>query len=320
MLTNVVALVGDNLAAFELGVVSEVFGMDRSEGGLPVYDFAVASIDPVPLTTSSGFQVSTPYSLPRLRTADLIAIPSWPIHRQAPPEVLDELRAAHARGARIMTVCSGAFLLAQTGLLNGHRATTHWRYTDELARQFPEIDVQPSVLYVDDDPLFTSAGTAAGIDLCLHILRKEHGARMANCIARRMVVPPHRDGGQAQFVDTYVPDAHDNTDLAPLLAWLLEHLDETHSVASLAKRAAMSERTFMRKFKAVTSTTPHAWLLRQRVNLAQRLLETGERSVEEVARVSGFGTAAMLRHHFVRERGTSPAAYARTFGGTGTPW
>jgi transcriptional regulator GlxA family with amidase domain len=320
MLSNVVALVGEGLAAFELGVVSEVFGMDRSDGGLPVYDFAVASMDPMPLTTSSGFQVLTPHGLERLATADLVAVPAWPMHRQASEEVLDALRAAHARGARIMTVCSGAFLLAQTGLLNGHRATTHWRYTDELARQFPEIDVQPSVLYVDDDPLFTSAGTAAGIDLCLHILRKEHGARMANCIARRMVVPPHRDGGQAQFVDTYVPEAHDNSDLAPLLEWMLEHLDDAHSVASLAKRAAMSERTFARRFRAITGTTPHAWLLRQRVNLAQRLLETGERSVEEVARRSGFGTAAMLRHHFVRERGTSPAAYARTFGGTATPW
>ena len=320
MLKNVVALVGEGLAAFELGVVAEVFGMDRSDGGLPVYDFAVASMDPMPLTTSSGFQVMTPHGLERLAAADLVAIPAWPVRREAIPEVLEALLAAHARGARIMTVCSGAFLLAQTGLLNGRRATTHWKHTDELARRFPEIEVDPAVLYVDDDPLFTSAGTAAGIDLCLHILRKEHGARLANCVARRMVVPPHRDGGQAQFVDTYVPEAHDNADLAPLLEWMQEHLDEPHSVSTLAKRAMMSERTFARRFRAITGTTPHAWLLRQRVLLAQRLLETGERSVEEVARRSGFGTAAMLRHHFVRERGTSPAAYAKTFGGAGTPW
>lgn len=320
MLNDVVALVGEGLAAFELGVVAEVFGIDRSEGGLPVYDFAVAAIDPVPLTTSSGFQVSTQHGLERLATADLIAIPAWPRARVAPEPVLASLRAAHARGARIMTVCSGAFLLAQTGLLDGRRATTHWRYADAFAQQFPQIDVDPAVLYVDDEPLFTSAGTAAGIDLCLHILRKEHGARMANCVARRMVVPPHRDGGQAQFVDTYVPEPHDSADLAPLLEWLVQHLDEPHTVSTLSRRATMSERTFARRFRAATGATPHAWLLKQRVQLAQRLLETGERGVEEVARLSGFGTAAMLRHHFVKERGTSPAAYARTFGGTGTPW
>lgn len=320
MLHDVVALVGEGLAAFELGVVAEVFGIDRSEAGLPVHDFAVAAMDPVPLTTSSGFQVSTAHGLERLATADLIAIPAWPLTRVAPEPVLASLRAAHARGARIMTVCTGSFLLAQTGLLDGRRATTHWRYADTFSRQFPAIDVDPSVLYVDDDPLFTSAGTAAGIDLCLHLLRKEYGARMANCIARRMVVPPHRDGGQAQFVDTYVPEPYDSADLAPLLEWLMQHLDEPHTVTSLARRAAMSERTFARRFRAATGATPHAWLLKQRVQLAQRLLETGERGVEEVARLSGFGTAAMLRHHFVKERGTSPAAYARTFGGTGTPW
>jgi transcriptional regulator GlxA family with amidase domain len=320
MISDVVALVGDGLAAFELGVVAEVFGVDRSDGGLPVYDFALASIDPMPLTTSSGFQVITPHGLERLATADLVCIPAWRHRRQASPELLEALHAAHDRGARIMTVCTGAFLLAQTGLLDGRRATTHWRYAADFAEQFPAVEVDPAVLYVDDDPLFTSAGTAAGIDLCLHILRKEHGARLANCVARRMVVPPHRDGGQAQFVDTYVPEARDSGDLAPLLEWMLEHLDEPHTVSSLARRAAMSERTFARRFRAITGATPHSWLLRQRVNLAQRLLETGDRSVEEVARSSGFGTAAMLRHHFVRERGTSPAAYARTFGGTGTPW
>ncbi|MDQ3664017.1 MAG: helix-turn-helix domain-containing protein, partial [Actinomycetota bacterium] len=204
------------------------------------------------------------------------------------------------------------------GLLDGRRAATHWRYADALASRYPQVEVDADVLYVDDDPILTSAGSAAGIDLCLHIVRKEHGAGVANALARRMVVPPHRDGGKAQYIDAPLPAAATD-DLAELLEWMAGHLDDPLPVAELAERAHMSPRTFARRFRAATGTTPHSWVLRQRVLLAQRLLESDDYSVEEVAQHSGFGTAAMLRHHFARERGTSPRAYARTFRGREQP-
>jgi transcriptional regulator GlxA family with amidase domain len=221
------------------------------------------------------------------------------------------LRDVVARGGRVMSVCSGAFVLAAAGLLDGRRATTHWRYAAALAERYPRIDVDQNVLYVDAGPVLTSAGTAAGIDLCLHLVREEHGTAVANAVARRMVVPPHRDGGQAQYVEAPVP-APRRDDLGDLLTWAVEHLDQPLSVESLAARALMSPRTFARRFRAATGTTPYAWLLHQRTLLAQRLLEAGH-GVEEVARRSGFGSAATLREHFARARGTSPSAYQRAF-------
>lgn len=312
MLQDVAVAVCDGVSVFELGVVCEVFGLDRSDAGLPSYDFAVCAAEPGPLRTGGGFAITPAYGLERLASADLVAVPHWrSMDEPPPPALLAALRDVVARGGRVMSVCSGAFVLAAAGLLDGRRATTHWRYAAALARRYPLVSVDPNVLYVDAGPVLTSAGTAAGIDLCLHLVRSEHGANVANAVARRMVVPPHRDGGQAQYVETPVP-APRRDDLGDVLAWAVEHLDTPLSVEALAARAVMSPRTFARRFRAATGTTPYAWLSHQRTLRAQQLLEQGH-SVEEVARRSGFGSAATLREHFGRVRGTSPSAYRRTF-------
>jgi transcriptional regulator GlxA family with amidase domain len=312
MLRNVAVAVCDQVSVFELGVVCEVFGMDRSDAGLPAYEFAVCAAEPGPLRTGGGFAITPDYGLDRLAEADLVAVPHWRSMDERPPyELMRALREVVARGGRVMSVCSGAFVLAAAGLLDGRRATTHWRYAAELARRYPRVDVDQNVLYVDAGPVLTSAGTAAGIDLCLHLVREEHGTAVANAVARRMVVPPHRDGGQAQYVEAPVPEPR-RDDLGDVLTWAVEHLDQPLSVESLAARALMSPRTFARRFRAATGTTPYAWLLHQRTLLAQRLLEAGH-GVEEVARRSGFGSAATLREHFARARGTSPSAYQRAF-------
>ena len=300
---------------FELAVPCEVFGVDRSDLADPWYRHRVAAFVPGPHTTPEGVVVDTPYGLEQLAEADTVVIPA-PSYAGPPPEdLLEALRAAHARGARLLSVCTGAFLLAATGLLDGKRATTHWMYAAELARRFPLVKVDPKVLYIDEGDVMTSAGTAAGIDLMLHVVRLDHGADVANAVARRMVVPPHRDGGQAQFVDLPIPDPERDEPLAGLLGWMLEHVDEDLSVAQLARRAGMSPRTFARRFRALTGATPHQWLLSQRILLAQRLLETTDEPVERVARRCGFGTAAGLRQHFGRAVSSSPQAYRRAFRG-----
>ncbi|MGI8608042.1 MAG: helix-turn-helix domain-containing protein [Candidatus Dormibacteria bacterium] len=314
MLKNVVAFIGENSSPFELGVICEVFGFDRTSDGLPAYDFAVCAVKPGPLMTQVGFRIDVPFGLERLAAADLIAIPGWDqVDAPPAPEVLEALRDAVRRGARVMSVCTGAFVLAAAGLLDGRRATTHWRHAAELARRYPAIEVDPNVLYVDDGSVLTSAGTAAGIDLCLHILRQEHGAAVANDVARRMVVPPHRDGGQAQYIETPVSDHVPGDDLALILDWVQAHLDQPLAVGDLAARALMSVRTFNRRFVAVTGTTPHRWINSQRIRMAQRLLEETELDVEQVAQQTGFGTAATLRQHFSRHRGISPQLYRRNF-------
>ncbi len=300
---------------FELAVPCEVFGVDRSELADPWYRHRVAAFVPGPHTTPEGVVVDTPYGLEELAEADTVVIPA-PSYAGAPPEdLLEALRVAHARGARLLSVCTGAFLLAATGLLDGKRATTHWMHAEELARRFPLVQVDPKVLYIDEGDVMTSAGTAAGIDLMLHVVRLDHGADVANAVARRMVVPPHRDGGQAQFVDLPIPDPERDEPLAGLLGWMLEHVDEDLSVAELARRAGMSPRTFARRFRGLTGATPHQWLLSQRILLAQRLLETTDEPVERVARRCGFGTAAGLRQHFGRAVSSSPQAYRRAFRG-----
>ena len=317
VLKDVVAVVADGFAAFELGVVCEVFGLDRSDQGLPKYDFAVVAAEEPPLTSGQGYRLDTDHRLDRVASADLVCIPAWRDPHTRPPEPLIEaVMAAVDRGARVLSVCSGAFVLAEAGLLDGRRATTHWRYADLLAQRFPLIDVDPDVLYVEDGPVITSAGTAAGIDACLHVLRQEHGVAVANAVARRMVVPPFRDGGQAQYVETPVPILRRaGTDsLSAVLDWAAAHLHEDLSVDDLARRAHMSPRTFARRFREATGTTPYKWVLGHRIGHAQRLLEQGL-SVEEVARRAGFGSAATLRSAFARERGTSPSSYARAFAG-----
>ncbi|MGW5124467.1 helix-turn-helix domain-containing protein [Streptomyces sp. NPDC004069] len=317
MLKNVATVLLDGVHPFELGVVCEVFGLDRSDEGLPVYDFAVVSAEgPALRTHVPGLTVSTPHGLDRLEEADLITVPAADavISRGYPPELLAALRRAVDRGARVLSVCSGVFVLGAAGLLDGRRCAAHWRHADELARRFPRAVVEPDVLYVDADPVITSAGTASGIDACLHIVRKEQGPEVANKIARRMVVPPHRDGGQAQYVERPLPKSSCDT-VGEVLVWMEEHLDQEVTVEQLAARAHMSPRTFARRFQQETGTTPYRWLLRQRVLLAQRLLEGTDETMDTIADRTGFGTAAALRHQFVRALGTTPNAYRRAFRG-----
>jgi len=316
MLENVAAVVLDGVNPFELGVVCEVFGTDRSDDGLPVYDFAVASAEGPRLASRSGFALHVEHGLERLESADLIAVPACARYetRDFPPELLEALRSAVDRGARVLSVCSGVFVLAAAGLLDGRRCTVHWHHAEELARAYPRLTVEPDVLYVDEDPVITSAGTAAGIDACLHIVRKEQGTEVANKIARRMVVPPHRDGGQAQYIERPLPRSKCDT-VGEVLVWMERHLDEDVTVEQLAERAHMSPRTFARRFQQETGTTPYRWILRQRVLLAQRLLEATDETVDAIAGRAGFGTAAALRHQFLRAVGTTPNAYRRTFQG-----
>ncbi|MEU9762174.1 helix-turn-helix domain-containing protein [Streptomyces sp. NPDC047987] len=316
MLNNVAALLLDEVHPFELGVLCEVFGLDRSAEGLPVHDFAVVSAEGPVLRTHAGFMVSTPYGLDRLEEADLIAVPASgrADEQDCPEEVLDALRRAVDRGARVLSICSGAFVLGAAGLLDGRRCTTHWRHTDELARRCPRAVVEPDVLYVDDGPVITSAGTAAGIDACLHLVRQAYGSDTANAVARRMVVPPHRDGGQAQYIERPLPRTRCDT-VGETMVWMERHLDQEMTVDQLAAQAHMSPRTFARRFQQETGTTPYRWLLRQRVLLAQHLLETSDETVDAIAGHTGFGTAAALRHQFVRSLGTTPHAYRRTFRG-----
>jgi transcriptional regulator GlxA family with amidase domain len=325
MLQNVAVVILNGFTPFELGVLCEVFGVDRTDDGLPAYDFAVVSGEalvsgePSPLTSSAGFTVSTPYGLDRLREADLVAVSAVSDDRlqaytssQFPAPLIDALRATVDRGARVLSVCSGAFVLGAAGLLDGRHCTTHWRHAPALARERPSAIVNPDVLYVDEDPVITSAGTAAGIDACLHLVRKEQGSRVANGIARRMVIPPHREGGQAQYVDRPVAVPACDT-LGEVISWMQRHLGEPVTVRQLATRARMSERTFARRFVQETGTTPVRWLTGQRILLAQELLEETTETVDVIADRAGFGNAAALRHHFRAWRGTTPQAYRHAF-------
>jgi AraC family transcriptional regulator, transcriptional activator FtrA len=310
----VVTVLGDYLPVFEMAVPCEVFGVDRPEiEGWP-YEHVVAAVRPRPMPAGNGLVITPQAGLEALDRADTIVVPGWRVpDRYVEPELVEALRAAHARGARLVSVCSGAFALAATGLLDGKRATTHWMYAEELAERHPRISVDPAVLYVDEGRILTSAGTAAGIDLCLHLVRRDLGADAANAVARRMVVPPHRDGGQAQFVQMPVPEGADDDVLGPVLAWMAEHLDEALTVEDLAARAHVSPRTFARRFVEVTGTTPIQWLLGQRILRARTLLETTDLPIERIAHACGFSTGAGLRSHFQRLVGASPVAYRRTF-------
>ncbi|HEY2948466.1 MAG TPA: helix-turn-helix domain-containing protein [Micromonosporaceae bacterium] len=313
MLKKVAVLALENVAAFELGVLCEVFGTDRSVDGFPTYDFAVCTPDGEPVRTRSGFTLVPHADLTPLAEADLVAVPAHPLGSTIPDEVLAALRSAGDRGARLLSVCSGAFVLGEAGLLDGRQCTTHWKYADELARRFPSADVQCNRLYVADGNLLTSAGTAAGIDACLHLVRQEHGSALATKLARRMVVPPHRDGGQAQYIEAPIPKTPEAPTLEPVLQWLVESLGTQVTVEDMAARAHMAPRTFARRFRAETGTTPHEWLTGQRVLLARRLLEETALTVDAVAIRAGFGDAAALRHHFTRRVGATPQAYRATF-------
>jgi transcriptional regulator GlxA family with amidase domain len=312
-LRSVAVVIDDGLSPFEFAVACEVFGVDRSAQGLPAFEFAVCSPSEGPVTTPMGFTVTATHRLEPLIIADLVIVPALGSDYRPGEELVRALRAAVERGATVVSLCSGAYVLARAGLLDGRRATTHWFYAQEFSVEFPAVHLVPDVLFVEDGPIATSAGTAASIDLCLHLVRRSHGSAVANQLARRMVVPPQRDGGQAQFVPSPVRPVNVAT-LAPVLDWALAHLDQELGVAVLARRAGMSERTFARRFRDETGMTPHAWVLGQRVALAEHLLEEGDLPVEAVAHRCGFGSATMLRHHFRRLRSTAPQDYRRTFG------
>ena len=314
MMKSVAVIVQNGFAPFEFGLACEAFGLDRSDDGIPNFDFRIVTPLPGVVASNMGFSINVGHDLAFADEADLVVVTPVPRDAWAPIDrrVADVIRRAHERGAWILTVCSGAFVVAASGILDGRRATTHWMYADTMARMYPAIEVDPDVLYVQDGRIITSAGTAAGLDACLHLLRQELGAEMANVIARRMVVPPQRDGGQAQFIDKPLPAVAARW-LAPVTDWMVEHLREDLSVDQLAAKAHMSPRTFARRFKADFGATPAAWLARQRLIHAQRLLEKTDLGLDRIAWESGFGSAAVLRQNFARTLGTTPTAYRTTF-------
>jgi transcriptional regulator GlxA family with amidase domain len=312
VLSRIAVIAMPRMAVFEFGVFCEVFGVDRTDDGLPAFDLRIVTADPGPIAFQHGMALDVPLGLEAAADADLIAVPALPVDAVVDERVLATIRAAHDRGAWIVSACSGAFVLGQAGLLDGRPSTTHWRHAKELAERFPATRVDPDVLFVQDGRVVTGAGTAAGIDAALHIVRQELGADAANIIARRMVVPPQRDGGQAQFIATPVPECADDG-YAAVIEWIEAHLEEELTVEVLAARARQSTRTFARRFREATGTTPAAWVARQRLARAQQLLEATDLPVDEVARAVGFGQAAVLRHHFSTVLGTSPQAYRRRF-------
>lgn len=309
----VVALAYDGLCTFEFGVTVEVFGLKRPEFEFPWYKFIVCGVERGPLRAVGGIAVRPKCGLDMLSLAGTIVVPGWRDRSEPPPaRLLEALRKAHARGARLLSICSGVYVLAAAGVLDGRRATTHWRYTDDLQRRFPRIRVDPDVLYVDEGSVLTSAGSAAGIDLCVHLVRRDYGARVANAVAKRLVAPPHRDGGQSQYIAP-MRRAESEPRLARLLDWAAARLDEDLPVARLAVQARMSQRTFERRFRQETGATPNDWIAHQRVARAQEMLESTDRPIEWISAACGFGAPETLRHHFRRILRTTPTAYRRTF-------
>jgi len=313
---RVVTVIVEGMAPLELSVSSELFETDRPELGIPWYEHAFVTPRPGRVALRGGFDVHVDNGLDAMGRADTIIVPGWrpitdPLDLE--PEVAEGLRRAHRRGARLVSFCTGAFALAGAGVLDGRRATTHWMRTEQLAAMFPDVDVDPAVLYVDEGDVLTSAGSAASIDLGLYLVRQDHGADIANQVARDLVVPPHRDGGQAQYIDLPVAPCASSDPLAATLDWAREHLDEALAIEDLAAHATMSPRTFIRHFRQATGTTPHKWLTGHRVAAAQALLETSDLSIDRIAEECGFGTAASLRVHFQRQVRCSPQAYRATF-------
>ncbi len=312
----VVALAYDGLCAFEFSCAAEVFGLARPELGPGWYRFETCAMKARSVAGQYGLSLKVDAGLERLAAAGTIMIPGWQgIGVPVPAPVIDALRTAHCRGARLLSICSGSYVLAATGLLDGKRATTHWRYAEELQRRYPRVIVDPDVLYVDEGQILTSAGSAAGLDMCLHLVRRDYGPAIANHVARRLVIPPHRDGGQAQFLERPV-DQRERGSLSALLDQMTRRLGEPLRIAQLARLAAMSERTFMRRFRATTGMTPADWITRMRVDRARQLLESTGLSIDHIATRTGLGTATTLRHHFRRKVGVSPGEYRRQFSQT----
>jgi AraC family transcriptional activator FtrA len=309
----VVALAYDQLCTFEFGCTVELFALDRPELNVEWYEFAVCAVEPGPIRAAGGIMVQAPYAPELLERASTIVIPGWRDADEVPPEaLLQQLRAAYTRGARLCSICSGVFVLAAAGLLDGQRATTHWRYADKLARRYPSIEVLADDLYVDSGQIITSAGSAAGLDMLLHLVRRDYGAHVGNLVAQRLVVPPHREGGQAQYLPR--PMAHDEKGrLARLMDWIRSHPADEYTVATMASRAAMSPRTLQRQFQEATGMGPIEWVVRERVAIVKDLLETSAIPLSQLAERAGFGSEESLRHHFRRIAATTPGAYRRQF-------
>ncbi|WP_018150381.1 helix-turn-helix domain-containing protein [Leeia oryzae] len=302
----------DQISPFHLSVPCVVFGDERPDA--PDFELQVCAAETGPLKTTAGFEVMVAHGLEILATAHTVIIPSWRDVAERPPQpLLDALRAAHERGAQVVGLCLGAYVLAEAGLLSQRKATTHWAFAQDFAQRYPDVQLDPNVLYVEDGRLLTSAGTAAGIDCCLHMIRQRYGAESANAVARRLVVPPHRQGGQAQYIEQPLPATASGSRLADLIAWVRTHLDEPHTLDSLAEKSLMSRRTFTRHFRQLTGTTVGNWLLSERLALTQRLLETTGQPVEEIARLTGFGNTVTLRHHFGKAFGVSPMAWRKMY-------
>jgi AraC family transcriptional activator FtrA len=309
----VAAVAYDRLCTFEFGCTVELFALPRPELAVPWYDFAVCAAERGPIRATGGIKVQVSHSLRLLDRADTIVIPGWRDADEAPPpQLLAKLRQAYERGARLCSICSGVFVLAAAGVLSGKRATTHWKYVDRLAARYPDIAVEPNALYVDAGQVLTSAGSAAGLDMLVHLVRTDFGPRIANQVAQRLVIPPHREGGQAQFVPRPVA-ADERGRLAKLLDWIRAHLAAEHTIESLAGQAAMSPRTLQREFKSATGLAPYAWIVRERIERAKELLETGRLPAQSVAERVGMGSAESLRHHFRLRVGTTPAQYRARF-------
>ncbi|WP_433793676.1 transcriptional regulator FtrA [Actinoplanes sp. CA-252034] len=311
---TVTVLAYEGMSVFELGIVTEVFGLPRPEFDRPWYDLTICAEAPGPVRVVGGAALHTEHGLDVFATGETVIVPGVPDVRADPsPALVAAIRTAHRRGARVMSICSGAFALAGAGLLDGRRATTHWRYAEALRTRHPAVEVDAEVLYLDDGDVLTSAGSAAGLDLCLHVVRLDHGPAIANAVARRLVVQPHRDGGQAQFIEAPIPDDPADDRLSRSMEWALGNLSAPISVEVLARRAHMSERTYLRHFARATGTTPIRWLIGQRVHASLALLETSGAPIEEVAAAVGFESPVTFRHHFTQAMRTSPSAYRRAF-------
>jgi transcriptional regulator GlxA family with amidase domain len=312
---TIAVLAFDGISPFHLSVPCLVFGEYCEGPGIPDFKIQVCTISDGPLRTSVGFDIAARHGLDTLRRADIIVVPSWYDDcRPAPRALLEALRRAHRRGACIVGLCLGAFVVAEAGLLDDKVAATHWRFAPALAERYPRVQVDRDVLYVDEGNVLTSAGVAAGLDCCLHLLRRMCGAEAANRIARRLVIAPHRQGGQAQFIEQPLPVSKSDDRLSKVLEWATRHLDQPHNIDTLAARAAMSRRSFTRHFRQATGTTVVQWLLNQRLARAQRMLETSDQAIEVVAQEAGFGSALSLRQHFRAAFNTSPSDYRKQFG------
>jgi AraC family transcriptional regulator, transcriptional activator FtrA len=313
----IVALAYDGLCTFEFGCAVEVFALQRPELNVDWYDFAVAAVETGSMRAMGGVTFQSRHGLAMLDRADTIIIPGWRNLNDAPPaNLLKKIRRAHERGARLCTICSGVFLLAAAGILDGKRVTTHWRYADALAKRYPNLSVEPNALYIDEGQILTSAGSAAGLDMLLHVVRNDFGTKVANRVAQRLVLAPHRAGGQAQFVPRPIL-SDERGRLSALMEWLRSHLKQTHNLQSMAKKAAMSTRTLQRQFNETTGMTPTDWLIRERVGAAKDLLETTAKPMVQVAEQSGFGSEESFRRHFRLIVGVTPTVFRRQFGGRG---